>query len=185
MFIHMYISIYTCIIQAAADIQRVFRGFLTRLLIRDPDRHAVHIAKRATTTIATRQQQQHHHISHKIQSEPSKHTHFSQDNNKLDTKGHNSDPDEMIIDPTYNTATATSASASSAIRKRKGTEIRSNSTSSTLTAWLSEPEPAQLRSQYRTAYTQKHQLKAQLKRFDEEFKHVHGRLPTRREKEVS
>ena len=181
---YSYVYIYYCI-QAAADIQRVFRGFLTRLLIRDPDRHAMHIAKRAatTTTAAKQQQQQQHHISHKIQSEPTKHTHFSQDNNKSNTKGHNSDPDEMVIDPTY-TTTATSASASSAIRKRKGTEIRSNSASSTLTAWLSEPEPSQLRSQYRTAYTQKHQLKAQLKRFDEEFKHVHGRLPTRREKEV-
>ena len=175
------VCVYYCI-QAAADIQRVFRGFLTRLLIRDPDRHAVHIAKKAATTTATKQQQQQQHISHKIQLETTKHTHFSQDNNKLNTKGHNYDPDEMVIDPTY---TTTSASASSAIRKRKGTEIRSNSTSSTLTAWLSEPEPAQLRSQYRTAYTQKHQLKAQLKRFDEEFKHVHGRLPTRREKEVS
>lgn len=50
--------------------------------------------------------------------------------------------------------------------------------------WLSQSNVTEMRNKYRDLHTQKQALKSQLKRFDEEFKHVHGRLPVRKEKEV-
>lgn len=69
-------------------------------------------------------------------------------------------------------------------RKRKGADVRSPSTSSVVD-WLQSPVAISLKADYRDLLTQKNSLKSLLKRFDDEFKSVHGRLPIRKEKEVS
>jgi hypothetical protein len=76
---------------------------------------------------------------------------------------------------------------SSQIRKRKGIEMPSQSQSATgaIPAWLTSEDGLEVRRRYRQAYQIKAVLKSKLKKFDDDFKKVNGRLPTRSEKEVA
>lgn len=80
-------------------------------------------------------------------------------------------------------AEASALSAQHQQRKRKGADVRSPSTSSAM-EWLQSPVGVALKAEYRELLAQKTSLKSLLKRFDDDFRSKHGRLPIRKEKEV-
>ena len=101
-----------------------------------------------------------------------------------------------------NGAIITNTNSSHQPRKRKGVEITrsliqpsgsgssgggSGSHNSDLyIEWLNSSQNAtSMRNKYIDLHQKKHHLKNILKRFDEEFTITHGRMPTRKEKEVS
>lgn len=76
-------------------------------------------------------------------------------------------------------------------RKRKGVEITRSlaqpqgQSGDTFTDWLTaSPRGTEMRNKYLELHQQKHHLKSVLKRFDEDFCLLHGRMPMRKEKEV-
>jgi len=90
----------------------------------------------------------------------------------------------VVVGGSVGSAETGTLSAQHQQRKRKGADVRSPSSTSSVVEWWQSPVALSLKSDYRDLLAQKNSLKSLLKRFDDEFKSMHGRLPIRKEKEV-